>query len=81
MFLVLLLVLVVDKILYLVLSDANIDSIERLNDAANSIPELSDIFWVQFESFPNILDAGTLAYFFVLVNHSPDVLNQTFAII
>lgn len=75
------LILVVDKLLNLILRDAHIDSSERSDDAANPVPEFSDICWIQCEAFPDMFDAWRLVYLSVFANHSPDVLVEDLALV
>ncbi|KAJ6153540.1 hypothetical protein N7470_006499 [Penicillium chermesinum] len=75
MFLVLFLILVVEKLLNLILGDAHIDSSKGINDAANPIPKFSNVFRVQFEAFPDVIDARLLVYLSVFTNDIPDILD------
>jgi hypothetical protein len=75
----LLIILVLNKLLDLILNDAHVDGCEGFDNTGNSIPKLSDIFWVQSEAFPNTLDARMFAYFLILVDKFPDIGDDTFA--
>ena len=69
------LILVFDKLLNLILGDAHIYSSEGLDDAANPIPKFSNVFWVQFEAFPNMFDTRLLVYLSVFANNLPDIVD------